>query len=516
MKHLFATAAALAATFAVAGPAAAQSITAAVAADIRSSNPGVNRDDNTDDFVLQLVEGLVAYGEDGTVKPLLAETVETSADGKAYTFKLRKGVKFHNGAELTSADVVWSWNRYMDPKTEWRCLSEFDGRNGLKVEGIEAPDAHTVVMRINEPKALFLDALARTDCAMAAVIHKDSLKADGSWDKPIGTGPYKINEWKRGEFFSMTAFDGYASPKGDKRDGYTGLKRPIVKDVKFLIVRDPATVKAGLLSGAIDMSEILPSDVEELRKNPKLDVQVAPNAVRHTFLFQTRDPLLKNVKLRQAIAASLDMKELVAAASNNLGTPNNSPIYPSSAYFGPVEKEGFKYDPANAKKLLQEAGYKGEKIVILANKRPVVPSFPAAVVAQAMMQVAGINADIEVLDWATQLDRYNKGNYQMQSFSYSARFDPALGFEQFAGPKDKQPRKVWETPEALALIDKSMDVADKAERQKLFDELHKRAIAEVPLIIYFNGLDVIAHSKRVRDFQPWQSKLRMWGVSLAD
>jgi len=501
----------------LASPAIAQSVTVSVAADIRSINPGVNRDDNTDDFVLQLVEGLVGYGEDGTVGPLLAEKIDVSADGKTYTFTLRKGVKFHNGADLTSADVLWSWNRYMDPKTDWRCLSEFDGRNGLKVESVEAPDAGTVVMKLNQSTALFLDALARTDCAMAAVIHKDSVKADGSFDKPIGTGPYKLGEWKRAEYFTMTAFDGYSPLRTDgKRDGYLGSKRPLIKDVKFLIVRDPATVKAGLISGAIDLGEILYSDVPELKTNPKLEVAVASNAVRHAFLIQTRDPLLKNQKLRQAIAASMDMDEIVAAASSGLAQPNTSPIYPGSAYFGAIEKQGLKYDPAQAKKLLQEAGYKGEKITILANKRSTVPSFPAAVVAQAMMQAAGINAEIEVLEWATQLDRYNKGNYQMQSFSYSSRFDPALGFEQFAGPKDKQPRKVWEEPQALALIDKSMAVADKAERQKLFDELHKRTIDEVPLIFTFNGLDVLAHSKRIKGFQPWQSKLRMWEVTLAN
>ena len=513
MKRLLASAFILAG---LASPALAQSATVAMAADIRSNNPGVNRDDNTDDFMLQLVEGLVGYAEDGTVSPLLAEKVEASADGKSYTFKLRQGVKFHNGAEMTSADVVWSWNRYMDPKTDWRCLTEFDGRNGLKVEAIDAPDARTVVMRINAPNALFLDTLARTDCAMAAVIHKDSVKADGSWDKPVGTGPFRFGEWKRGEYFTMMAFDGYKSPKEGKVDGYVGSKRPLLKDVKFLIVKDPATVKAGLVSGAIDMSEILPSDVEDLRKNPKIDVQVMPNAVRHVFLMQTRDPLVGNAKLRQAIAASLDMGELVAVATNNLGKPNNSPIYGGSAYYGPVQKQGFSHDPAKAKKLLQEAGYKGEKIVILANKRPTVPSFNAAVVAQAMMQSAGINADIEVLDWATQLDRYNKGNFQMQSFSYSARFDPALGFEQFAGPKDRQPRKVWDNPQAQALIDKAMVTSDKAERQKLFDDLHKRAIDEVPLIVYFNGLDVIAHNKRIKGFQPWQSKMRMWEVTLAN
>jgi peptide/nickel transport system substrate-binding protein len=513
MNRLLASAAAL---LACASPAAAQSITVAVAADIRSNNPGVNRDDNTDDFALQLVEGLVGYNEGGVATPLLAQKVDLSADGKTYTFTLRKGVKFHNGAELTSADVLWSWQRYMDPKTEWRCTSEFDGRSGLKVEAVTAPDAHTVVMQIDKPNALFLDTLARTDCAMTAILHKDSVKADGSWDKPIGTGPYKFGEWKRGEYFTMTAFEGYQSPGQGKADGYVGSKRPLLKEVKFLVVKDPATVKAGLISGALDLSEILPSDAAELKKNPKLTVVAAPNAVRHVFLIQTRDAVMGNQKLRQGIAAALDMDEIVAAFYNDLGKPNTSPIYSGSSYFGEAQKQGHVYDPARAKKLIQESGYKGEVIKILANKRPIVPSFPAAVVAQQMLQAVGVNAEIEVLDWATQLDRYNKGNYQMQSFSFSARFDPAIAFEQFSGPKDKQPRKVWDNPEAQAQIDKLFVTADRAERQTLVDALHKRVIEEVPMIFAFNGLDILAHSKRIQGFRPWQSKLRMWEVTLAN
>jgi peptide/nickel transport system substrate-binding protein len=100
----------------------------------------VNRDNTTDGVLLNVVEGLVGYREDGSVGPLLAQSVDVSPDGRTYTFKLRKGVKFHNGAPLTSADVAWSWKRYMDPKTDWRCTSEFDGRNGLKVVD-SAPDA---------------------------------------------------------------------------------------------------------------------------------------------------------------------------------------------------------------------------------------------------------------------------------------------------------------------------------------------------------------------------------------
>jgi peptide/nickel transport system substrate-binding protein len=512
MKRLLVSAAMLALS---AGALQAQTLTAVLNADIRSTNPGVNRDGNTDSVVLHMVEGLVGYAEDGSVGPLLAEKVEIAPDGKTYTFRLRKGVKFHNGATMTSADVLWSWNRYMDPKTDWRCISDFDGRNGLKVEKISAPDADTVVMEINEPNGLFLDSLARADCGGTAVLHKDSVKADGSWDKPIGTGPFMLGEWKRAQSVQLLAFDQYLSPKGDKRDGYIGSKRPLVKEARFMVIPDAATVKAGLLAGSLDMALMPESDVPDLKKAANLTLAIAPNPVRHSLIIQTRDPVMKNQALRQAIAAAIDFPELVANVTNGLGKPNNSPVYLTSKYFGDVQKQGFKYDPAAAKALLQKAGYKGEKITILANKRSSVPSFNTAVIAQAMMQAVGINAEIEVLEWATQLDRYNKGNYQMQSFSYSSRFDPALGFEQIAGPKDKQPRKIWEEPEALALIQKSMVVTDTTERQKIFDELHKRFINEVPTIFTHNDLDIVAHNKRVSGVTPWASQLRLWEVGVA-
>src|ERR1700755_1339049 len=100
-----------AALAAMAAPASAQTITAALNQDIRSSDPGVNRDGNTDIVILHVVEGLVGYGEDGEVGPLLAQKIDVSPDGKTYTFTLRTGIKFHNGAPMTSADVLWSWNR---------------------------------------------------------------------------------------------------------------------------------------------------------------------------------------------------------------------------------------------------------------------------------------------------------------------------------------------------------------------------------------------------------------------
>jgi peptide/nickel transport system substrate-binding protein len=501
---------------AVALPAAAATLRVHLNADIRSINPGVNRDDNTDAVVLHVVEGLVAYGEDSEVKPLLAEKVAVSPDGLSYTFTLRKGLKFHNGAELTSADVVWSWNRYMDPKTDWRCLSEFDGRGRAKVEAVTAPDPATVVFKLDKPSSLFLANIARTDCAMTAILHKDSLKADGSFDKPIGTGPYKLAEWKRGEFIRLTRNDAYASLPGAP-DGYTGGKRPLVDEVRFMVIPDGATAKAALLRGDIDIvPDVANAEVKELKKDQRIGLSITQNMGLVGILLQTRDPLLGNVKLRQAIAAALDTEELVAQVTDGLGKRNNSIVPAMSSYYGAVQAKGYKHDLAAARKLLQEAGYKGEPLVMLANKR-YPQSFDAAVVSQHMLQAAGINVQIEVLEWATQLDRYSKGNYQLQAFPYSARLDPALSFESVTGPKTTQPRKVWDNPEAQALLDKSMVVSDKAERQKLFDALHQRFIADVPMVMLYNGIDAGAYGKRIKGYKSSiLSKPRLWEVTVAD
>jgi peptide/nickel transport system substrate-binding protein len=498
------------------GAHAAQPVVVAQPADIRSTNPGVNRDNSTDGVVLSIVEGLVGYRENGTVAPLLAESVTLSDDKLTYTFKLREGVTFHNGATLTSADVLWSWTRYMDPKTEWRCLSEYDGRNnGLKVESVSAPDARTFVMKINRPSAIFMDSLARTDCAMTGIIHKDSVKADGSWDKPIATGPFKLTEWKRGEYVTLDAFKDYKSPPGDKPDGYVGAKQPKADQIKFLVVPDPSTVKAGLLSGAIDAAQVTNTDVVELKASKNVQVQVPVDAVKHSLLFQTNDPVLKNEKLRQAIAASLDIPQIVAAASDGLGYVNNSAVHTGSAFYSDVQKQAYKYDPAKAQQLLKEAGYKNEKIVIYANKRAHVPSYAVAVLAQAMMQAVGINAQIEVLEWATQLDRYNRGNYQISSFSYSSRLDPALSYEQFAGDKKEQPRKVWDDAQAQKLIDESFVESDPAKRQALFDQLHTLMLKQTPLLVLFNGADSWGVNSRIKGFSVWEGKPRVWETSLA-
>ena len=483
-------------------------------ADIRTTEPGGNRDGNTDAVVLHMIEGLVAFREDTSIGPMLAERIDIAPDGLTYTFTLRPGVRFHNGAALTSADVAFAWARYLRRETNWRCLPEFDGRGATRVTAIETPDAQTVVFRLERPTALFLVNMARADCGASGIFHRDSLNADGSWNSLIGTGPFRLGEWRRNQFIELLRFADYAALPGNP-DGHAGNKTAHVDRVRWLIIPDSAAAKAALLSGAIDINpDIATQDLAELRARPDLRVDGAPTMGTMALLFQTNDPLLRDVRIRRAIALSLDHPELVRALSDEL-SPYNASIIPSaSGFHGTTQREGYRRDLNEARRLLREAGYRGQPIRMVTTQR-YNSLYEMAVLTQAQAREAGINVEFEVIDWATQLDRYTRGDYAMMAFTYSARLDASLSFEMISGPKATQPRKVWDNPEVETLLRQSMRVTDRAERQAIFDTLHRRMIAEVPMIVLYNDSAIAAHRTTLQGFRSWATgQPRFWGVRM--
>ncbi|MDJ0388532.1 ABC transporter substrate-binding protein [Roseomonas sp. E05] len=496
-------------------PAMAQEpLRASLNSDIRSTQPGGNRDFNTDSVVLHMVEGLVALDERAMPVPMLAEKVDVSPDGRTYTFTLRQGVTFHNGVPLTSAEVLWSLRRYMDPATQWRCLPDLNGRTGLaKVTEMAAPDARTMTVTLEKPAALFLSILARPDCGETGILHPSSVGADGAWIKPVGTGPFMMGEWRRGQFVELDRFDGYVSLPGE-RDGFAGGKQALVPKVRFVVIPDSSAAKAALLAGNVDVLTDVPSpELPDLRARADVTVLAAPTMGVTGLLMQTRDPLLKDARIRQAIALSLDVPELVSAMIGDDAPANASPLPSASAFRSDAQTGRPARDIAAAKRLLAQAGYRGQTIRMITNRRyPNV--YDAAVATQAMAAEAGIKIELEVLDWATQLDRYTRGDYQMMSFIYSPRLDPSLSYEMLSGPKDMQPRKVWEDPQALALIQQSMTATDSAARQRIFDELYKLFMTQVPMIVLYNQPDYLAFRKGVRGAKPWAAgQTRLWNVS---
>jgi peptide/nickel transport system substrate-binding protein len=484
-------------------------------ADIRSTDPGVNRDANTDAVVLHMVEGLVGYRDDASVAPLLAKSIDISEDGKTYTFKLRDGLKFSNGDPLTSADVLSSWKRYTDPKTAWRCLKDVTGSGVANVTNVAATDGSTVVYTLEKPTALFLATLARTDCGGTGIYSKTSLDAEGKWVKPIGTGPFMLQEWRSGQYVQLAANPNYVSPGGE-RTGYVGDKTPKIDAVRFMVIPDDAAAKAAIYSGDIDvLADVNNADIDELTQNGQLKVDKAAAMGLTGLLFQTRDPLLKDVRIRKALLLSLDIPQITEALTNGQSPASASIVPVPSPYSGALQKEMPARNIEEAKKLLAEAGYKGQPIKWLATKY--YPSlFDSAVLVQAMAQEAGINIEVETLDWATLLDRYASGNYSAMSFTYSARLDPSLSFDMVSGNKEKSPNKVWDSPEGLKLIAESASISDQAKRQAIFDKLEGMIRADVPIIPLYSGTRIGAVRSNVEGYKTWPvGYARMWGVSFA-
>lgn len=239
-------------------------VSVAIPADIRSSNPGVNRDFYSDVVLTHVVEGLVAYREDLSVGPMLATNYDVSQDGLTYTFHLRDGVTFQNGAPLTSADVVWSWKRYIDPATQWQCVNFFDGSDGPKVESIEAPDKQTVVFKLDRKSALFLAYMASIQCD-AGILHPESVDATGQWLKPVGTGPYKFGDWQRDRYVELERFAGYASLPGEP-DGLAGGKHPYADHIRFVVTPERSVMKTALFAGDLVVDS---GDARSLRKRSR-------------------------------------------------------------------------------------------------------------------------------------------------------------------------------------------------------------------------------------------------------
>lgn len=481
-------------------------ITVALAEDIRGLDPRRERDGMSDEAHIHVVEGLVAYSDTLEVVPVLAKSVETSDDGRVYTFTLRDGVKFHNGAPLTSEEVKWSWSYLNAEDSIWRCKAVFEGP--IKVESVEAPDAATVVFTLAEPSGSFLYNLARTDCAQTPVLHPDSVADDGSWRKVIGTGPFTLGERRIGEYVDIHRFDDYR-PSDEPASGLAGKKEALVDHVRFSVVSDQAARTVGLRSGDIDVALITAESVQQIETDPKLRVATAPTTVWYSLLLGVSDPLLEDVRIRKAIAAAIDIDAVAQGVSFGQWSGSSTPVSPSSSIY--EEPADAPYSIEKAKALLAEAGYAGQPIKIMANKA-YSQMFDQAVIIQAMLQQVGINATIETLEWGLQLEHYSKGTYQAQSFGYSGRFDPMGAWERIVGP---EPRKVWQDPEAIELLNAGMKATDTARMKDISNQLYAKFVEEVPAVSLYHVQVAYGVSDRLQGFDasPLEA-IRLWNVSV--
>jgi peptide/nickel transport system substrate-binding protein len=399
----------------IAQPAAAQARKDSVILGMVLEPPGLDPTVSSAAAIGEIVhynvlEGLTKINMDGSVVPLLAESWTTDPDGKVYTFKLRKGVKFHDGEAFDSSDVKFSFERAKaEGSTNKAKKAVFDN-----VSRIDAPDPYTVVLVLNQADGNFLFRMGENTAVIL-----DPKSAGTTASKPIGTGPFKFDSWSKGSSVTMSRFDGYRDAAKIK-----------LKKVTFRFINDPAAQVAALLAGDIDGMPRFgaPQNLKQFQGDPRFTVVTGGTEGKTIVSINNKKKPFDDVRVRRAIAAAIDRKAVIDGAQEGFGAPIGSHMVPSDA--GYIDLTGVNpYNPEKAKALLKEAGVATPLNVTLTLPPPQYARKGGEIIASQLAKV-GINAKIENVEWAQWLSGAFKGNYDLTVISHVEPLD----FDRYADP----------------------------------------------------------------------------------
>jgi peptide/nickel transport system substrate-binding protein len=444
---------------------------------------------------MTVYEPLFTYDEKFNVKPFLCESYKMSPDGLDLTLNLKKGVKFHNQTEMKAEDVKFCLDRVRDPN-----LPGAQRNTLLNVKEVKITGPYQVQVILSKPIPNIFYILA-TSVGTIGMMPKKVLEShDNKVLRPIGTGPYEFVAWERDTKVMLKRFEGYSSAEGPV-NGYLGKRNRYFDQIILNVMKEPATRIMALDRGDLDAVPVLPyQQIDDLKKRKDLQVRtgLAPDAPWYLFNVNFNHPYLSKVDFRKALAYALDRKEITKAAVWGYGTPTFSVIPPMLPAYSPdLEKMAPQYDPAKAKEFLQKTGYKGEKIKILTSKN-YTPMYDQVVAAQAMWAAVGINIEVEVVDWATHLTRWQKGEHEILSFAMIGRMDP-LSQTIILGPKNFYNYK---NQEAFAIREALENTWDPGKQNELFRKLYDLTCQEVPFMINFYIHNSIALKPQVKGYDP--------------
>ena len=348
-------------------------------------------------------EGLTRLDGSGDVHPMLARSWTISEDGTTYTFSLEPGVKYHDGADLDSADVKAQFERNAGPESSNKQKKLFRA-----LKAVEAPGPHTVVIRLDKPRSLLPFELAQA----AAVILDQGSFADAVTN-PIGTGPYRFVKWTKGDSVELRKFDGHRSAANVH-----------IEKVKFRFISDATAQVAALLAGDLDYMPSLsaPEMFSQFQADDRFTALQGTTEGETIIAMNNMHPALSDVRVRRAIMHAIDRKALIDGAVAGYGTPIGSHFAPHHPAY--VDLTGrYPYDPARAMSLLAEAGHAGGLELTLHLPPPSYARRGGEVVA-AMLAEVGITARIENVEWAQWLENvYKERQYAITIISHVEPMD---------------------------------------------------------------------------------------------
>ena len=359
---------------------------------------------------MSVLEGLTKINMDGRITPLLAESWSTDPDGKVYTFRLKKGIKFHDGEAFDSSDVKFSFERAKAKESTNKAKKAvFDN-----ISRVDTPDANTVIIVLNNADGNFLFRMGENTAVIL-----DPKSAPTTATKPIGTGPYKFDAWAKGSSITLV-----------KNDQYRDAAKVAMKKVTFRFINDSAAQVAGLLAGDIDGMPRFGAleSLKQFQGDARFSVTVGGTEGKTIMTINNKKKPFDDVRVRRALAAAIDRKALIDGAQEGYGTPIGSHMVPSDA--GYVDLTGVNpYNPEKAKALLKEAGVAMPLNVTLTLPPPAYARKGGEIIASQLAKV-GVVAKIENVEWAQWLSGAFKGNFDLTVISHVEPLD----FDRYADP----------------------------------------------------------------------------------
>ena len=418
-----------------------------------------------------VLEGLTKINVDGSVTPLLAESWTMDPDGKSYTFKLKRGVKFHDGEAFDASDVKFSFERAKDEKSTNKAKKAvFDN-----IRRIDAPDAYTVILTLDNADPNFLFRMGENTAVIL-----DPKSAPNTATKPVGTGPFLFDEWRKGTSVTLKKWPGFREAAKIK------LER-----VTFRFINDPAARVAALLAGDIDGVPRLdaPQAVKQLKADKRFTVEVGATAGKGILAINNKKKPFDDVRVRRAIAHAIDRKAFIDGVLEGLGQPIGSHFAPTDA--GYVDLTGMApHDPAKAVALLKEAGVTTPLNVTLTLPPPQYARKGGEVIAAQLAKV-GIVAKIENVEWAQWLGGAFKGNFDLTIINHVEPLD----YMQYANPA-----YYWgyDSKEFRDLTARFAATGDKKERAKLFADIQRKIATDQVNAFIFNPAQVAVARKGLK------------------
>ena len=410
-----------------------------------------------------IYSALVRLKPDLTVEPDLAEKWDISADGKTYTFTLRKGVKFHSGRALTSADVKYTFDRLVDKATASPNASLL-----APAESVAAPDDSTVVITLKQADASFLTNLTSP---ATVIINRDAVQQNGDLTKTAdGTGPFKFKEYVPNTRVVL-----------ERNPDYWESGKPYVDGIEMTIAADDTARSAAVRTGTVDFIEYAPlKDIPTLKNDNSLVLAGDQNTnIRYIGLNVTRKPF-SDVKVRQAVAAAIDRDAVLGPAVFGFGTPTVE-IFPPG-YWAGLGVKASTPDVAKARQLLADAGYpQGFSTTILSWSQYSFLS-NAAVVVQDQLKEIGISADVNLEENAAYIKDYLDNNFDLTVTGTSAYVDPNDIYLRNFGTNQPSNAVRYSNPKADDLIAQGVATTDQAKRKQIYQQLQQLLLDDAPWV----------------------------------